>query len=82
MGMLGHFLLMVTNIILGYKALCTDGNIRVFKELNGCRQGQDKGIRTKGWGVVPAADQGVLTEEHPMARMSMRCLAQCPKNYF
>jgi len=44
--------------------------------------GANKGIRTKGWGVVPAADQGVLTKEYPMARMSMRCLAQCPKNYF
>lgn len=40
MGMLGHFLLMVTNIVLGYtEALCTDGNIRLFKELNGCKQG-------------------------------------------
>ena len=32
--------------------------------------------------MVPAADQGVLTEEYPMARMSMRWLAQCPKELF
>jgi len=32
--------------------------------------------------VVAAADPGVLTEENPMARMSMRCPVQCPKELF